>query len=81
MGLKHPPQTSCPRERKGFGILNPNCPRERERDLEYSTKLPKGEKGIWNTQPSCPKGKKTLKAQSKLLGNNFIIKKGNFPPK
>jgi hypothetical protein len=53
----------------------------RERDLEYSTKLPKGEKGIWNTQPSCPKGKKALKVQSKLLGNNFIIKKGNFPPK
>jgi len=58
MGLKHPPQTSCPRERKGFGILNPNCPRERERDLEYSTKLPKGEKGIWNTQPSCPRERK-----------------------
>jgi hypothetical protein len=22
MGLKHPPQPSCPRERKVFGILN-----------------------------------------------------------
>ncbi len=68
-------------ERKGFGILN-QVAQGRERDLEYSTKLPKGErKGLGILNQVALREKQTLKVQSKLLGNNFIIKKGNFPPK